>query len=256
MSWLPILLLALGTDGPVESKPLAKAKPLPASAVGWFGIFPYHLMYGCRYEVPVIDKKRPPRVYRQTALYEWTGGRSEAYRVTLARDPAFKEKHAPDALRKLPKPPEEVKVKGDVIGWLWRDDRKVPRRILVPLADDKALLAEVEGMVGAQLGVLKLAQSFDLDRAREALSRPPRRPGPLGLDDFRAIRKGAPYRDVLAWLGAGSFLKSAKDADGNELFTWRLADSTEVRLGLTPGFGRVVYVRHAGAKGKVEDLAP
>src|SRR5262249_55001276 len=64
----------------------------PALA-GWLGIFPEFTMYQRSFTTPIVTPEKKPTAYRQTAKYEWSGGRFEVFEVTVARDPAFKEKY-------------------------------------------------------------------------------------------------------------------------------------------------------------------
>src|SRR5215472_3949182 len=86
-----------------ESK---KVEPL----AGWFGAFPEQPGYSRTFTAPVVARGEKPAEYKQTVKYEWTGGAAKRLEVTLARDPAFKKKHAADALKKEDPAPKEVTV--------------------------------------------------------------------------------------------------------------------------------------------------
>src|SRR5262249_55008301 len=127
--------------------------------------------------------------------------------VTLARDPAFKKRHAEEALRNDPGKPKQVKV-GNRTGWLWdlkkeRDKGLWPTRgrLVVPLGEDRAVIFEAKGQGPWAGGLPEVAKRFGLDRLAKALGAPPRTDFRRRLDDFRALRKGMSYIDVAAWVG-------------------------------------------------------
>jgi hypothetical protein len=227
---------------------------------GWFGLCPRFpdLMIARRFDPPDVGPGKEPKTYRQAVRYEWTGGHAESYKVTLARDPAFKDRHRAATLRQDPGKPEEVKIAGTFTGWLWKDDDKGEVRLVVPLAADKALLIEYEGERLHCKGLVKVARMFDLKAVEAALARPPRAPGAPTVEDFRALRKGTSYRDLMDWIG--NFPTNQEkdrlthDTAGNEVLHWRLADGARVEVALTRGFGTVVYAKRVTKAGQAEDL--
>jgi len=153
--------------------------PKPDPKAGWLGVFPELTGYQRTFTAPVVmtDKDKKPIAYRQTAKYEWTGGDIRLFEVTLARDPAFKQKYAAENLRKEAKAPKEVRV-GKLTGWLWQfePDKTKPdaiaNRLVVPLAEDKVLI--VEDKFGKQEIMLGLLEQFDLAGITKALEAPPK----------------------------------------------------------------------------------
>ncbi len=140
---------------------------------GWADVFVNLGMYQLTFTEPVVNKEKT--AYRQTAKYEWTGGREEVLEVTVARDPAFKEKHAAETLKKDKTPPQEVEV-GNKKAWLWTfpleagKPDQITGRLIVVLDADKALIIERKGM---GLALPELAKKFDLARIEKALAEPP-----------------------------------------------------------------------------------
>ena len=78
------------------------AEPKPA----WPGAFPELSGYGRTFKAPEVNKDRT--VYSQAAEYSWMGGDFRTGTATLARDPAFKQAHAEEALKKLGATPVKV----------------------------------------------------------------------------------------------------------------------------------------------------
>jgi hypothetical protein len=228
--------------------------PKPEPRAGWFGVFPEIAGYGRSFLAPVVAAEKQPVVYRQTAHYEWLGGALKRLEVTLARDPAFKQKYAAETLRKDATAPKEVKV-GTRTGWLWVLEKEaggkpdqVAWRLVVPLAADKALLCEGRG-AGPWEEAAGLAQRFDLARVEAALAQPPRTDFRRSLASFRALKKAVPYSDVVAWVGFAD-----KDVgSGIHVLVYNLADGSRVLLGFAD-FQSLMYVKHEHKKGDVEDL--
>lgn len=122
-----------------------------------------------------VGKAEKPDTYKQTATYSWNGGRYETLTVTIARDPAFKDKYSAEAMKKEKTPPTEVEL-GKKKAYLWELAKdggidQVSHRLVVVLAADKVLLIEQIGS-GAQLD--KFAAKFDLEKVEKALDAPPK----------------------------------------------------------------------------------
>lgn len=230
----------------------AKAAPL----AGWLGVFPEMTNYGRTFTAPVVtaDKDKKPVIYRQSVKYDWLGGDLRQFEVTLARDPAFKEKYAADTLRKEAKPPTEVKV-GKKAGWLWELERQegkfdaVVNRLVIPLAEDKALI--VEDKSGRKEIMLDLAATLDLARMTAALDAPPRTDFKRNLDAFRVLKKGTPYSEIEAWVGHAD--KSDKNPNGVIVLEYKMPDGGRVLLTFAK-LDSLTTARHEGKDGKQEDL--
>lgn len=227
-----VLLSAADSDaGQDKSAPLA----------GWLGAFPEIPNYQRTFLEPVVAKDKPPTAYRQAARYEWTGGRLEIIEATLARDPAFKEKHAAGALRKQSPAPKEVKV-GKRTAWLWE-----PNKILVILGEDKALILERKG--GGE-EMVKMAGHFDLDRLEKALAGPPRTDFKRTPGAFRDLKKGMSYFEVASWVG---FPEKDAGKQGAHVLVYQLPDGARALLGFAD-LSKLDYAKLEGQNGKMEDL--
>jgi hypothetical protein len=147
------------------------SRPGPA----WPDVFVNLGMYHVIYEKPVVGKGDKREVYRQKAIYSWTGGRYEIIHVTLARDPAFKEQFSAAALKKDKNPPTELEINKKK-AWQWKMAQEpgkfdqVTGRLIVLLDSDKAILIEQIGF-GASLP--EMAKRFDFAKVEKALSGPP-----------------------------------------------------------------------------------
>jgi hypothetical protein len=148
----------------------------PAAGAGWPDVFITLDNFGVRYEKPVVGKGEPPDVYRQTARHHWLGGRFEIIEITLARDPAFKERYSAETLRKEKNPPKELEINKKK-AWLWELKTEpgklgqVARRLVVVLDTDKAITIEQKGG-GLQLE--DVAKKFDFAKVEQALAKPPK----------------------------------------------------------------------------------
>src|SRR4051794_21974458 len=186
----------------------ARQKPgKPEPLTGWPEVFPKLLGYQKTYTAPVVEGGKESKKYRQRARYEWTGGAARRVEVTLARDPAFKDRYAAAALAKDPGKPRQVKV-GDRTGWLWDlkkegdKDAWAPRqRLVVPLGDDRAAIFEARGPGPWAGGLDRFAAPFDLGRIAKALDTPPRTDFRRRVESFRSLRKGMSYDAVADWVG-------------------------------------------------------
>src|SRR5262249_19093477 len=162
--------------------------------------------------------------------YQWTGNDYRVASATLARDPAFKTAHAADAMKKAGAQPIKV---GKRDAWLL-PGRKVGMRqaekIVVPVADDAALIVEGLGMAHRDFPT-ELAGRFDRDKVAAALKQPPRTEFGRSLDAFKALKKDLPLAEVAAWVG---------DADqdigsGIHVLVYKLPDQSRVLIGF-PSF--------------------
>jgi hypothetical protein len=220
-----------------------KGKPEPLG--GWPGVFPKLLGYQRTFTAPAVEGGKEPKKYSQLVRYEWTGGAARRLEVTLARDPAFKDRHAEARLAKDPGKPRQVKV-GKRTGWLWdlkkegdKDPWALRQRLVVPLGEDRALIFEAKGPGPWAGGLERLTSHFDLDRFEKALDAPPRTDFRRRLDAFRALRKGMSYEAAAEWVGFA-------DRDigrGIHIMEYALGDGSRVLLGF-PDFNRLVYVKH------------
>src|SRR6516165_5334776 len=108
------------------------------------------LMYDVTYEKPIVGKGEKPETYQQKAIYSWTGGRFEVLHVTLARDPAFKEKYSAEVLKKEKNAPKELEINKRK-AWQWKFPREelkfneLSNRLVVLLDLDKAIIIEQFG---------------------------------------------------------------------------------------------------------------
>jgi hypothetical protein len=213
---------------------------------GWFGVFPELPGYQRTFQSPMIaaDKKS----YRQAVRYEGTGGRIEQIEVILTRDPALKDRFTAEALKKEERPPKEVKV-GAKSAWLWLGADGSPRRLVVPLADDKMLELLGSGMIA---DLLKPADAWDLPRATAALDMPPRIDFARKVEAFQALPKNATLADVTGWVGAAD--QKEKDGDGKPVLIFKLPDATLVRLGFDAELKKLGYAHHEIKDGKIVEL--
>jgi hypothetical protein len=167
VSSLVLVSLASWAEGGTDTK----------NEPAWTGLFIQLPNYDLRYQTPVVEKKDKPRVYRQKASYTWLGGRFETVEITLARDPGFREKYSPEALRKEEKPPTELKLNKKRV-WRWAFPEvpgqldRVRRRLVVVLDADKVILLEQKG---SGLTLEDVAKRLDFAKIEKGLARPPRR---------------------------------------------------------------------------------
>jgi hypothetical protein len=144
---------------------------------GWPEVFARLDMYDVIYEKPVVGTGEKPESYQQKATYSWTGGRNEVLEITLARDPAFKEKYSAETLKKESKPPKELEV-NEKKSWQWEFPREASKpdqvvgRLVVVLDADKVLIIERKG---AGLPLAQVAKKFDFAKIEKALTNPPKR---------------------------------------------------------------------------------
>lgn len=140
---------------------------------GWPDLFPTFGGYTRIVKASVV-KGEKSEAYSQSTYYSWNGGRYEAFSVTLARDPAFKEKYSAEAMKGEKAEKLEVNKKP---AYLWELNpaklSDTSRRLVVILADDKVLLVEQAGE-GARLP--DVAKKLDFDKVLKALENPPPKP--------------------------------------------------------------------------------
>jgi hypothetical protein len=246
--FLSAAVLALAAAGRADEKP--KPRPLP----GWFNVMPRLLNYDLRFEAPEVGEGEKPTVYRQTARYEWMGNDYRIFNVTLARDPAFKEKYAAETVKKDKPAPEETKV-GKYAAWSWdlskegeRKFDKVNSRQVVILAEDKVLIVEAFGSPRAQHWA-DAAQGLDLEKLAAALDAPPRSKPRSSADEFTVFGRDVTWGDVAAWMGP----PDEDVGSGIHVLVYKLADGSRVVVG-TPDYKKVVYLKHEAKDGTKSDL--
>jgi hypothetical protein len=245
-----LLLIAAVLGGVLAaSGGAAGAEPGKPVLAGWPIAFPSLGMYQMTFAVPALGEGKPPMKYSQTVVYEWTGGRFEVIEVTLARDPAFKEKFAAATVAKEKDPPKEVTV-GKHKGWLWEKEaaafNDVSGRLVVLLDADKVLILERKGM---GLALTDVAAKFDLAKLAAVLAQPPRTDFTRTAETFRALKKGMAMEDVWAWAGQ----PDQDIGSGIHIYVYKLPDGGRVLIG-TPDTKAVLYVKLETKDGKVEDL--
>jgi hypothetical protein len=144
---------------------------------GWPELFPTLGNFDRKVAPPVVAKGEKPASYSQSARFEWMGGRFEILTITVARDPAFKEKYAADAVKKGKPAPEAIEV-NKKRAYLWdklageNDLKNVNKRLVVVLADDKILTVE---QIGFGLELAEVAKKLDFDKVAKALESPPKK---------------------------------------------------------------------------------
>lgn len=246
--WL-LLLPAVGLLLGMASTAMSAEQDKNAPRAGWVGVFPDLNGYQRTFLAPAVAADKKP-VYQQIARYEWTGGAIKMLDVIAARDPAFKQKYAADTVRKDNPPPKEVTI-GKRKAWLWTlakegeggTDKPVAR-LVIPLGDDKALILVAKG-AGPWGPLTDLADKFDLAKIETALADPPRTSFLRNLDEFRALKKGNAYADLLAWLDSPD---QALPGGATYFLIYRLPDGSQVML-------RLDYdSKDASVPGKLRDM--
>jgi hypothetical protein len=144
-----------------------------ADPKGWDDLFPALRNFGRKVEAPKVAKGDKPTAYNQSATYEWMGGRFEVITITLARDPAFKTKYSAEAMKKQKAEKLDVNKKPAYLTDRMKADdlQKVNRRLVVVLADDKALIVEQRG---AGLDLADVARKLDFEKVQKSLGSPPK----------------------------------------------------------------------------------
>lgn len=146
------------TDDTGDAKPQA----------GWMGVFTQYQNYEPTFQKPVIESVKPP-VYRQTARYDWLGGRLEAVEITLARDPKFAKVYA-ELLSRGDNPPKALKV-GKFMAWQWKS-----AKLVVILGPDRIVQVESKTPEHHDSDLVGFAKKMDLEKCAKALEQPPRVP--------------------------------------------------------------------------------
>jgi hypothetical protein len=221
----------------------------PAPLAGWLGLTPSLLGYAHTFAAPRIGKGDDP-AYSQDVEYDWTGGSFRHITLTLTRDPAFKEAHQPEKLARATNPPKEVRL-GKRTAWLTvvgDDDTAKSRTLLIPLAEDRAVIVKATGMV-TQEELMTFAEQLDLGAIRAALARRPRTDFRRTVDAFRALKKGVPLEAVTDWVGHAE----ADVGAGIHVLEYNLPGGGKVLLG-TPDLKTILYVKYRNKDGMVEDL--
>jgi len=168
-------LLLAGIGGVLPRNTFAQGLAAQGGKPAWADVFVSLGMYSVTYEKPMVGKGEKPQAYQQKAAYSWTGGRFEIIHVTLARDPAFKEKYSAEALKKDKNAPTELDINKKK-AWAWefpREDGKfdqLTHRLVVLLDIDKAIIID---QIGAGLGLEEVARKFDFSKVEKALANPP-----------------------------------------------------------------------------------
>jgi hypothetical protein len=203
---------------------------------GWLLRFPViQVGYAKSFHPPQVNKE-DRTIYSQTIAYEWTGGRIGSIRATLLRDAA--------AVRELRKAKDGKGEKvGDFTGI--RQDKK----LTVFLDTDKALV--LESAVG-DFDVhdpARIAADFDLKECARALANPPRTDFRHTLDEFRVLKKGMAYEQVIDWVG-----HPVRDiGSGLMILVYPLENGEQALVGF-PGPTNLQYVLHKDRDGKTKRL--
>jgi hypothetical protein len=153
--------------------PLLLAAPIE-DVGGWPALFPQLGNFSFKLSAPVVNKDEKPTVYSQTARYGWLGGRYEEITITLTRNPKVKDVFSTDGLKLIVPAPETLEVnKKSAYSWKSTeggDFQKMSRRLVVVLADDKALILE---QYGRGLDLAEVAKKLDFEKVVKELDSPP-----------------------------------------------------------------------------------
>jgi len=161
---LTTVLLTLAISAAADDKP-----------GGWPDLFPELGNFSRTVAAPVVAKGDKPEAYSQKTTYEWLGGRFEILKITVARDPKFKDMYSANAVKLMKLQPTQLEV-NKKRALLWEklaepDDLKnVSKRLVVVLADDKMLMVE---QVGFGLELDEVAKKLDFEKVVKALESPP-----------------------------------------------------------------------------------
>jgi hypothetical protein len=219
----------------------------PALA-GWYNLLPpsqqrLHPMY----QHPVVGKtKGGDRTYSQTARFDAMTDLPRSFRVTVARDPAFKTRYGEKATRNSS---ATALVIGKRAGWLWKDGKKV----VIPLGEDKAVILETEPY-SVPLSLVEYAKTLDYDRIEKALAHPPRTDFTPTLQTFRALKKGDPAGGFYDWAGPAKCYEQVGKKEG-ERVRWRYSLKDGSKVVVTTAGGKIEAVTYASPEGRTLDLA-
>jgi hypothetical protein len=228
-----IVIGLFGSDGSAQQRP-------STVYAGWVGVFPEVQYYQRVFDKPSVNKQ----TYRQTARYEWMGGRAEVVHITLMRDAGEAKRYTPDGVKALPELPMPVKI-GERDGYRWKNER-----LVIVLKDNRLVKLEAPTYKQHASDLVGIAKKLDLDACEKALEQPPRTDFTRDLKAFQAIQKGMSHADVSAWVGESNL----DIGSGIHILVYPLADGSRVLIGF-PDFNRLVYVKHVDKAGKVVELA-
>jgi hypothetical protein len=221
------------------------ADPKPEPLAGWLIDLPELGTYQLTPLAQEINKDKKDEIYRQAFRYVWTGGDFRQLTVTFARDPEFKTKYAPEAVKKSYPDAKEVKI-GKRTGWILSAGA-TPVKMVLPVAPDKVILFETEGSPREEF-VTDVAGKLDLAAIETALSKPPRTDYTLKVETFKDLKRGMTNQQVERWAGSAS--SSSGDPKAYVL-DYKLADGSRVRLGFEAG--TLKSAKHE-KDGKTEEL--
>jgi len=217
------------------------------SLAGWYDLLPpYQMHTGPTYDQPVIGNLKGDDVaYSQTIRFNLATALPRAISVTVARDPEFKKRFSPEAMKNAPVTTLEF---GKRTALVWNNKRKV----VVPLGDDKAVLLEVDPhSVG--MALVEYAKSLDFDKIEKALAQPPRTDFSLTVETFSAIKKGESVFKMQDWVGlAKSHEQVGKKREDRIRWNYPLKDGTSIVV--TSVAWGVEAITHETSDGKRVEL--
>ncbi len=238
--FLPALVFATALAAPAAAKPPALA--------GWYDLLPpSNDRLLPHYDAPVVPKPEGgEQRYSQAAHFDALTDLPRAFTVTLARDPDFKKQHGKEALGKSGAKALEI---GKRTAWVWADKR-AERKVVVPLADDIAVIVETDPN---SQPVAEYAKTLDYDRIAKALAHPPRTDFAPTLPTFEAFKKGDSAWGLHDWAGPAK-AREPVGPKGDERFRWvyPLKDGTTVVV--TTAGTKIESATHETADGKSVEL--
>jgi hypothetical protein len=175
-----LLLMPCVIAGLLVSQPTAGQKQ--KAEAGWPDVFPAALtMYQQTFQAPVVEGDAKNPVYRQTALYDWTGNADRHLKVTVARNAEFKKTYSEEAVQKS-QPPGKKKEIGKYAAWEWKFERNdtkdtppLHERLVILLGDDRVVIIEESGLGPFGGDIRNLLEKMDLERISKALDKAPSR---------------------------------------------------------------------------------
>jgi hypothetical protein len=203
----------------------AQAADKSPAFAGWYNLLPpcqKHIWP--HFDKPVIEKnKGGETTYSQTAHFDFMTNLPRSFRVTVTRDPAFKDQFGAETLKKAPATILDMDKRK---AWVWEDKK----RVVVPLGEDKAVVLETDPH-SEPMPLVEYAKSLDYDRIEQALAQPPRADFTVTLETFKAFKKGDPILGLYDWAGpAKSHEPIGKKEDERVLWTYLLKDDSKVLL--------------------------